>query len=496
MATPIFTKLAVQNFRAIGPSRVEIQLAPLTVLVGENGSGKSSLLQALALTAQSALEDPLRSDLILDGGIVSLGYSSDKNYREQFREILFRKDDQLAVSVFIEASVEPKSWPVAARERPQSKSPDEELFKEWPPASVGYQWTRRGIAWPSFSHEFTADGRPLLSVNAGYEQISENSATPRVVARFMGSKDPMNERVLVGRSPDRVLSDDFAKLKIGDLVASPGEQLYGYAGAVVEPVRAITAHLRARLGGVSLVEPMRGRQLAHRDIGPEVSFVGPHGEMLVRFLSLLKNRASLHFEKFRAWADRFGVKGVETGTGGENELKIAFRDPLTGTPLELSEAATGSYQALLMAAQLLLSKEGSVLLYEEPENNLHPRFEKLLPALYADAIRTGHQLIVTTHSEVLVAAIGNEVRKGTLSDRDVAVWELSRSMEACSARRIRVSDRGYLEGWVRSFARVEQEMFDEWTNTLPEEGERKHRGHAPARRGRSGSKKKSGRTSR
>lgn len=482
MTVPPLTRLTVQYFRAIGPNSLDIELAPLTVLVGENGSGKSSLLQAIALTAQSALDDPRRSDLMLDGERVSLGIPDGKDYRETYREVYFRKDAEQPLSVYIEASVPPKDWPGEAKP-PQPKGPrTKPFFEAWPPARVGYRWTRTGIAWPAFSHEFMADGLSLLAIQSVYDQVTNNSATQHTTWAAMGGDDPMNRRETTYRSPDRVLGEEFARLRLEDLIPQAGERIYGYAGSVVESVKAIATILRSRLAGVSLVEPLRGGQLVHRDVGPEVSFVGQHGEMLVRFLSLIRNRASPRYQKFREWSELFGMEGVETGTGGKNELKVAFRDPATGTVLELREAATGSYQALLMAAQVLLSEPESVLLYEEPENNLHPRYERLLPALYADAVRTGHQVIVTTHSEVLVAAIGNEVRKGNLSEADVAVWELARKPEGISANRIRISDRGYLEGWVRSFAQVEEDMFDEWTQTLPAEGERGRGGHPPARR--------------
>jgi len=481
MASPILTRLSVQNFRAIGPGPVAVDLAPLTVFVGENGSGKSSLLQALALTAQSALDDPRRSDLLLDGSRVSLGPTDAKDYRAQYTEIYYGKDTHNPLSVFLEAHIDANEWP-AATPAPKPKAPrSKAFFGRWPPTRVGYRWERTGLNWPAFSHELSADGQALLNIESRFTEVSDSSATQVTTWTAMGTADAMNRRQTQFRSPDRVLPEDFMRLRLADLVPDPAEGIYGYAQEVIEPVRAIASILRRRLDRISLVDPLRGRQFTHRDVGPDVSFVGPHGEMLVRFLSLIRNRSSSRYATFRAWAERFGFPGIETGTGGANELKVAFRDPTSGTVLELNDAATGSYQALLMAAQVLLSEPGSVLLYEEPENNLHPRYEKLLPDLYADAVRTGHQVIATTHSEVLVAAIGNEVRKGHLLDTDVAVWELSRSSKGVTANRIKVSDRGYMDGWVRSFAKVEEEMFNEWTEALPSEGARGSRGHPRSR---------------
>ena len=48
----MLTKIAIENFKSIG-RRIELELKPLTILVGPNASGKSSILEALPLLIQS-----------------------------------------------------------------------------------------------------------------------------------------------------------------------------------------------------------------------------------------------------------------------------------------------------------------------------------------------------------------------------------------------------------------------------------------------------------
>jgi AAA15 family ATPase/GTPase len=71
-------KLSIENFKAFKTCTLE--LAPLTILIGENSSGKSSLLQALLLLKQT-LESPP------GGGILNL--NSHYVQFHQFREIVF-----------------------------------------------------------------------------------------------------------------------------------------------------------------------------------------------------------------------------------------------------------------------------------------------------------------------------------------------------------------------------------------------------------------------
>ena len=51
-STQRFRKLTVRGFRCL--SEVDLELRPLNVLIGANGVGKSSLLDALSILASSA----------------------------------------------------------------------------------------------------------------------------------------------------------------------------------------------------------------------------------------------------------------------------------------------------------------------------------------------------------------------------------------------------------------------------------------------------------
>jgi len=63
-------KLTLQNFKGI--ESAEIELERLTVIVGPNASGKTSVLQALHLLSQMANPDLLRNNVVLAQGGVSL----------------------------------------------------------------------------------------------------------------------------------------------------------------------------------------------------------------------------------------------------------------------------------------------------------------------------------------------------------------------------------------------------------------------------------------
>ena len=72
----MITSLELRNFKSFKSGRVE--LSPLTLLVGLNGMGKSSLIQALLLLRQSYLTGDLQAGrLALDGEFASMGSAGD-----------------------------------------------------------------------------------------------------------------------------------------------------------------------------------------------------------------------------------------------------------------------------------------------------------------------------------------------------------------------------------------------------------------------------------
>lgn len=67
--------LRLHNFKSV--ENLNIRLSPLTLLAGLNGSGKSSVLQSIALLKQSHDIDPSVKHIVLHGSLVQLGRSED-----------------------------------------------------------------------------------------------------------------------------------------------------------------------------------------------------------------------------------------------------------------------------------------------------------------------------------------------------------------------------------------------------------------------------------
>ena len=75
---PSLRRWRIASFKSV-KNQVDVDLAPLTIIVGANSSGKSTLIQSILLTAQNAMKfderssAKMRGNFELNGPLVQLG---------------------------------------------------------------------------------------------------------------------------------------------------------------------------------------------------------------------------------------------------------------------------------------------------------------------------------------------------------------------------------------------------------------------------------------
>lgn len=111
--SPIFTELRLKNFKSIREGTVPLH--PLTVIVGANSSGKSTVLQALLALAQTVKGEVGTDRIAFNGEYVQLG---------EFREVQsFGSDASTDISIGLSAEVNRNSPRIrAARDSSRGRS--------------------------------------------------------------------------------------------------------------------------------------------------------------------------------------------------------------------------------------------------------------------------------------------------------------------------------------------------------------------------------------
>jgi len=430
----MLSKIKIGNFKSI--KDLDLKLAPLTIFVGPNSSGKSNVLESIAILAQT----PKLSERIVRSLLGSLEYGELIQYPSTsdfplFDFIAYKKD----WSKFITFEIHTK---------------DIEYH------DIGYMYAfmpkDREIRQTVFANE-----DKLIEV--GYLRTGESSwrqefLYPEEFKRFLQS---------TGHTENILDSTSFGyTFKQTPDTDQEEEQIKKISSEAQEIVKKIETAVR----DIYFISAIRGEVRPAVEIGVGELGLGTHGEGLIEILSMIFRRPE--YEKISGkiieWASKFGMEEIKAGWWGKKFLSSDYIDPVLRTRLNMALASQGSRQILTIITQLFWSKPGSVIMIEEPEISLHIEAQLELPKMFSDAIKEGKQVIVTTHSEHLILALKPLIVNGELKPEDVAIWHFEKTKEGTKAERLNLTDKGIVEGWIPSYVKAEGEIIKEWFDTLPE----------------------------
>lgn len=144
----------------------------------------------------------------------------------------------------------------------------------------------------------------------------------------------------------------------------------------------------------------------------DVLDIGRHGEFIASFLYKIRAQSRNHFDAVGR-ALKSIVPGVDALHVQLNEQQGTLdlwiqQSEATYSARVISE---GTLRVLALCSIVVNPWGGSLVALEEPENGVHPRRLELIARLLASlALDRGRQVIVTTHSPLLCAAILREAR--------------------------------------------------------------------------------------
>jgi len=447
----MLTKIAIENFKSIG-KRIELELKPLTILVGPNASGKSSILEALCLFVQSIGHESY--------DIFGNTYPSFVKYPD-LKDIAHKNnlENPISIEVHVKPSEEEKKELSEIAKRINSSnlgiSIDEEI------KSVGYRYSRR-VVNNSIFVEQEVFCNEKEAVGLGTKRLSETSFSNTFTF------PPILRSETISGSIDSILNYTVFEQRmepIGEVLRGPTKPLNDFA---VKIVKIIVSKLKPESfkSKVYFLSAQRGEIKPEVDTKEAYDWVGKKGEYLLYILSRVSSpEYEQKKKKIEEWALKFGVKSPWAGWVGSSKASGKFIDAELEHPLNLALASFGSSQILTIITQLFWSNEGDIILIEEPEISIHPKGQAMLPELFADAIKEGKQIIITTHSGYLPLALSRALNKG-LKAEDIAVYEVTKDKEGTKVKKKEIDERGYIKGYIDSFYEVEEELAKDWAKSI------------------------------
>ncbi len=429
-------RLCIQNFKTFSEPILRLPLARLTILLGPNGSGKTGILEALGLFSQTAEDHSPRDGFRWSGKWVDFGSNGLAAIHKG------NVDAQMALGVVLEPDLDAPKW--------YSESINDSLQ---PPTQIHY-FVSTGPRSREWRHvcvvgELEATNEFIPGPN---RQPTLRIQAPGIPPETVFGPQMHSGAVLNGQlfGIGQVMTGQQLQ---NDLLQRTSQEFF----AAVGYLREWLTHK------VFLIGPDRMPHREEQNLQKWDLSVGRRGEHTINLLSYIFASAE-HAEiaeKIQYWGNIFNLRGLKAGFARRKDLGASFTDPETGTPLGLEYAGYGSQQILPVLTQIFAAPKGSLILIEEPEISLHPAAQINLMSLFADGIKFGQQILITTHSSTLPLAL-SEVERSGLTPQDIAIYHLSASSTGTSVQRLEVDQNWSVTGWIPSFSEVEQKLLKKW----------------------------------
>ena len=390
----MLSEVKLSNFR-IFDDEVTVRFRPITVLIGRNSSGKSTIIKFLLMLQQSTMSPSSRFP-DLHGTSVRLGtFSELKNsmtskgglgFELHLRAPFVRRSNTISriVERYEKADIDDLLFAVQGEVPYPSTTAEGTIaysLKQASPAVFHARFTNR----ISDDFAFSADThlRKINEIQTTFQQIKDPSQL-----------DPILDEKL------RELIDDYTERS--DL------------GMLLMDELNFASHLQA-----VRAEPDRA---AGKSDTP-ASGVGTEGRHTITNLHRIKTEDEEAYQFLLPHLlNVAGIESVEFEDYWEDSVQAFARNKTTGAKSLIADFGFGVGQCLPVMVQGAIMAPATTLMVEQPEAQLHPTAQLELGSFFADLWNKRQvSSIIETHSDKILLRLRRLIAQGALSYEDVSV---------------------------------------------------------------------------
>ena len=428
-----FREIRLRDFRCFGAPQTA-RLAPLTLLVGENSTGKTSFLAAVRAVWDAA------------HGSRSPDFRKAPYDLGAFPEIVYRRGGR---------GSNPDSFAIGFRELVSgNRLLDFEVTFE----------SRDAAPAPAMS---------AWSDGAASVEYCGSGKNPRIVFKSAGGSwcHSVSDEDRTFKFEEPWITGFFSRLHLAARKNDPSS-LVGYWKALPEgsepsPTSEDLADF-SFLGGMFTRVPSQDSPFASAPIHPSPRRTydptrlddDPWGaDVPSRFASLQfqdKTEWTALKEKLDAFGresglfDDFSVKQLTKFEGGPFQLQVRKFGTRgrKGPRRNLMDVGFGISQVLPVLAALFRADGPPMFLLQQPELHLHPSAQAALGSLFCRTAESGRQLIIETHSEYIIDRVRVDIRdrQTALAPDDVSILFFERSDLDVRIHSLRFDEQGNVLG--------------------------------------------------
>ncbi|WP_080429494.1 AAA family ATPase [Burkholderia ubonensis] len=428
-------RLSLKNFKSFENETFDIR--PITVFLGPNNSGKSSVLSAAKILSQTVISYDVNVPLLLNGALGDFGTYKDvvfSNNRMRHIEISFSID---ANDDYI--SARSSRWNTTDTLHVKLKYKFRPALRE---IIIGELEVSKGVHH-ALTLKYQNDSERYLiekinGVNVPASIKSDLSADLRLFHFLPRSIYLPKHRI----DPDSALAtfldeDHSDTLRLAARICDPAYRFFNsleYIGAMRQP-------------------PSRS-YLFSGERNLKVGASGQHAASIIAMDSLRKGKKGKNIKsRIVDWLRKSGMAAdIKVENLSDRHYELHIQNSHSKEYQNFADVGYGISQVIPILVAGYNLRRGQTLMVEEPEIHLHPSAQAELGDFFLDLYADGVKSIVESHSEYLVVRLQQHVAAGLIKKEDVAFYYVHAGQDGKVVTRLTLDEKGTFEqSWPQGF---------------------------------------------
>ncbi|MCL1928990.1 MAG: DUF3696 domain-containing protein [Treponema sp.] len=427
----------VENFKSL-KNTGNIEIAPLTIFIGPNGTGKSSALQPLLFLSQTMTNSRDDVGFISNGEYIKIG-----NYYDFINE----HDTEKRLIIFFDFDYNCLECKKNCSEAGKIKQIEDIEVGDIPPAKYEIVFKCGKDNQPELEKIAILDclDRNLLirKKNGGnytldfFRAIDEsdkdiyNSILNQIPQNYIFSEDDILDPVFK-KNIKKEYKESAIKLE---------KSISRYLAVIATNKKNILGELSQ----IRYVGPIRQEAQRFYEYNKEnYREVGRFGEASAYILfqninEIAKKGELVKWLRMFGFAEDFRIKLIPDHP---QLFMLEFREKGKDYYVNYADSCFGLSQLLPLLVQSVYSKKDDLIIIEQPELHLNPCLESILADFFVDMINKEKRLIIETHSEYLLLRLRTYIKRGRISNKKTALYFTENIEGNSTIRKINLDENG------------------------------------------------------
>ena len=391
----MLSELKLSNFRLFD-DEVSVRFRPITVLIGNNSSGKSTILKFLLMLKQSAMSTS-ENFPVTYGDFVQMGdFTELKNVLSKKENLEFNlsfspsplnsiDSDSAFAEGFLSAVMPNPLYSLQGR-IPYLDNPQK--------GEITYSIKRTDSPQKQFEFSTSIENDNFFHRDALANKVNE--------------LQKLFHNIVESRQPGK---DDRAE--------TPGSSIRGDLITI-----GIGSELQKRLRSAFHLPPLRGElsRLADFSDITEKNVDKVSEETLSSLRRILKEGSKSKHFLLPHLANVAGIKSVGFIDDSQDGTRLYANNKDTGARVLIADFGFGVSQCLPILVKGTTMPTGTYLMVEQPEAQLHPTAQLHLGSFFAELwTKRGVGSIIETHSQNVLLRLRRLIAKGDLKHQDISI---------------------------------------------------------------------------